>query len=112
MGKLTALLPPSAGNEPQQLGPPSSSAAPPTSASSELRPRSNFTAIMQPQRGCLAVVRGPGYDVVVGSGVLGRVRVAPLPPRSNDDYAEYFPHACDVVQVRGATRWSCRVGLA
>ncbi len=42
---------------------------------------------------------GGAYAVAVGAGVLGRLRVAPLRPRSNDDFTEYYVHAADVTQV-------------
>lgn len=98
---LTAL--PSAG-----AGPADRSGVP------ELRVRSNFQTIIQPVRGGLAVARcasapgyGGGYQAVLGTGVLGRLRCCPLPPRSNDDFTEYFLHATDVTQVgRGAMRTS------
>ena len=98
-------------------GPPDSAAASAAAAAMvgcELKLRSNFQTIIQPGRGGLAVVHcAPtlmpaghgavaaygGYDAVVGAGVLGRVRVCPLRPRSNDDVEEYFLHASDVTQV-------------
>ncbi|KAG2490754.1 hypothetical protein HYH03_010908 [Edaphochlamys debaryana] len=72
----------------------------------ELRLRSNFQTIIQPARGGLAIARVPpgpsgagGYEAVIGTGVLGRLRVCPLRPRSNEDVDEYYLHASDVTQV-------------
>ncbi|EFJ44044.1 hypothetical protein VOLCADRAFT_118871 [Volvox carteri f. nagariensis] len=53
--------------------------------------------IMRLHGGPMAVLSA-GYAVILGTGVLGRVRMCPLRPRGNDDVDEYFMHAADVTQ--------------
>ncbi|GIL53035.1 hypothetical protein Vafri_8732, partial [Volvox africanus] len=75
-------------------------------AVSELKLRNSYSSIIQPFRGGLTIARcsaapgiGPGYAMILGTGVLGRVRMCPLRPRNNEDVYEYYLHAADVTQV-------------
>ncbi|GIL83371.1 hypothetical protein Vretifemale_12202, partial [Volvox reticuliferus] len=75
-------------------------------AVSELKLRNTYSSIIQPFRGGLTIARcsaapgiGPGYAMILGTGVLGRVRMCPLRPRNNEDVDEYYLHAADVTQV-------------
>lgn len=65
----------------------------------ELKLRSNYATIMQPGRGCLAVAQTLQYAAVVGTGMMGTVKVCTTRPRGNDDVETHHLHIVDVTQV-------------
>ncbi|KAL6745192.1 hypothetical protein V8C86DRAFT_3035790 [Haematococcus lacustris] len=66
----------------------------------ELHLQASLLGIMHPVPGCLVAACSPGSSVLVGAGIMGRLRVAPLPPRSPAHYQEYCLHTSEVRVLR------------